>query len=80
MRELVEFIVNSLVDNKNAVNVTIEDVDGVSLITVNVADEDIGKVIGKKGKIINSIRTIVNANNGEGKYYRLVINDNEDAE
>lgn len=58
MTELVTFMVKSLVDKKDAVEVTLAD-DGV--INVKVDKDDIGKVIGKDGRIAKAIRTIVKA-------------------
>ncbi len=57
MTELVSYIVTSLVDDKEHVSVT-EDGD---VITVKVAKDDMGKVIGKQGRIIKAIRSVVKA-------------------
>ena len=57
MTELVNYIVTSLVDNKDEVSVT-EDGD---VIVVKVAKDDIGKIIGKQGRIIKAIRSVVKA-------------------
>ncbi len=59
MKELVEYIVRSLVEDKDAVKVTIEENDDETVVRVSVADEDMGRVIGKNGKVASSIRTIV---------------------
>ena len=58
MTELVTFMVKSLVDKKDAVEVTLAD-DGV--INVKVDKDDIGKVIGRQGRIAKSIRSVVKA-------------------
>lgn len=57
--DLVEYIVKSLVDNPD--KVTVSEMSGQSsiVIEVSVADDDMGRVIGKSGKVINAIRTIV---------------------
>lgn len=57
MTELVKYIVTELVDDKDSVSVT-EDGD---VITVKVAKDDMGKIIGKQGRIIKSIRSVVKA-------------------
>lgn len=57
MVELVEYIVKGLADNTDEVKVTLED----TAIKVELAQEDMGKVIGKQGKIVKAIRTIVRA-------------------
>ena len=59
--ELTEFLVKSLVADSDLVSVKEIDSDDYILIEVIVDSEDKGKVIGKNGKIINSIRTIVQA-------------------
>ena len=58
MVELVRYLVDTLVSDKDAVRVTEND-DGV--ISVSVAKADMGKVIGRQGKIAKAIRTIVKA-------------------
>ena len=59
MEELVEYIVKCLVDNKDAVAITTTREGSEINIIVNVAEEDLGKVIGKNGRIAQSIRAIV---------------------
>ncbi len=59
MKELIEVIVKGVVDNKEEVFVTeTEKVDGTIEFLINVNKEEIGKVIGKQGKVIKAIRTI----------------------
>ena len=58
MKDLVELIVKELVTDKDAVEI-VEDRDGGEVdILIKVAEEDKGRVIGVRGNIINSIRTI----------------------
>ena len=60
MKELVEVIAKALVDNPDQVTVTeTTEEDGTIILTLCVAKEDMGKVIGKKGRIAKSIRTVV---------------------
>lgn len=59
MKELVEYIVQSLVVEPDAVAVTEVKGPGSTLIEVSVAAPDMGRVIGKGGRIINSIRTLI---------------------
>ncbi|MBZ4643254.1 KH domain-containing protein [Deferribacteraceae bacterium V6Fe1] len=61
MKELVEFIVKSLVDNPD--KVMLEEVEGekTTVIELRVDPADLGKVIGKQGRTARSIRTILNA-------------------
>ena len=64
MQELIEFIVKSVVSNKDAVTVGVEPSSKCTYYTVNVAQSDLGAVIGKGGKIAEAIRTIVKSANG----------------
>ncbi len=59
MKDLVEVIVKGVVDNKEEVVVTetVKD-DGTVELLISVSPDEIGKVIGKQGKVIKSIRTI----------------------
>ena len=60
MEELVSYIVKSLVDNPDKVEVTSEnESEKVVIVKVTVYPEDLGKVIGKGGRIAHSIRTII---------------------
>lgn len=61
MGELVEFIAKSLVDNPN--EVVVKEIEGSQsiIIELKVASEDMGKVIGKQGRIAKAIRTVVKA-------------------
>ena len=61
MKELVEFIAKSLVDNPEEVNVSEVEDDKNLILKLKVATHDMGKVIGKQGKIANAIRTVVKA-------------------
>ena len=59
MRELVEFMARSIVDQPDAVEVE-EEEDGDYLIYhLYVADDDMGKVIGRQGRIANAMRTVL---------------------
>lgn len=76
MVELVTYIVEQLVDDKSAIKVTSVEENGTEVITINVAENDIGKVIGKQGKIAMSIRTLAKAVGiKNGKRYSIEIAD-----
>jgi len=60
-RDLVEYIAKSLVDDPSAVNVAVVEGDKSTILELRVADGDIGKVIGKHGRIAKAIRTILSA-------------------
>ena len=61
MKELVELIAKALVDNPDKVQVTQLDGEQSSIIELKVAPEDLGKVIGKQGRIAQAIRLILGA-------------------
>ena len=61
MKELLEFLARALVENPDQVRVEeTENSDGV-LLRLYVAKEDVGKVIGKQGRIARALRTVVKA-------------------
>lgn len=61
MASLVEVIARALVSKPDEVNVT-EEIDGKNIVVrLRVADEDIGKIIGKSGRIAKALRTVVKA-------------------
>lgn len=76
MTELVKFLVTSLVDNADEVKVT-EGEDNA--VDIHVAKSDMGKVIGKDGKIAKAIRTIVKAAGAKNgvKYTVNILEANE---
>ncbi len=61
MKELVELIVKSLVDNPDKVKITLLDGEQSSIIELTVAPEDMGRVIGKQGRNAQAIRVILGA-------------------
>ncbi|MEK9727709.1 MAG: KH domain-containing protein [Candidatus Margulisiibacteriota bacterium] len=61
MKDLVEYIVRSLVDSPDYVQVNETSGSSVIILEISVGASDIGKVIGKEGRIANAIRTIVKA-------------------
>jgi predicted RNA-binding protein YlqC (UPF0109 family) len=61
MKDLVDRIAKSLVDHPDDVEVTEVEGEQTTVLELRVAQEDLGKVIGKKGRTAQAIRTIVNA-------------------
>jgi len=62
VRDLVEFLTKALVDRPGDVKVDeFEEDDGTIVFEVEVADDDVGKVIGRNGRTINALRTVVRA-------------------
>jgi hypothetical protein len=58
MQELVELLSKSLVDNPEAVQINMQEDNNNVLIELRVASEDMGKIIGKQGKIARAIRAL----------------------
>ncbi|VBB05646.1 Hypothetical protein LUCI_0856 [Lucifera butyrica] len=61
MKDLVEVIAKALVKNPEQVNVTASEDSDAVVYELHVASEDMGKVIGKQGRIAKAIRTVVKA-------------------
>jgi uncharacterized protein len=62
VNDLVEFLVRALVDDPDAVSVeSFEEDDGTVVYEVTVAEDDVGKVIGRSGRTVNALRTVVRA-------------------
>ena len=61
MKEIVELIAKSLVDNPDKVKVSQLDGEQSSIIELKVAPEDLGKIIGKQGRNVQAIRVILGA-------------------
>lgn len=62
MLELVKYVVNQFAENKDEVEFLTEEKENSIVITVVLAPSDMGKVIGKQGKIAKALRTLVRAN------------------
>jgi len=72
MKTLVEYIVKALVDDTDQIVIAERTGRNTTIIELSVAKEDIGKVIGKEGRTINAIRTILNAA-GASQKKRVVL-------
>jgi hypothetical protein len=59
MKELIEYIAKSIVDNPEKVRVTEEAIEGGVILRLEVDPEDRGKVIGKQGRIARAMRTLL---------------------
>lgn len=79
MEELVKYIVENLVDNKEEISIaSVEESAKVTVITILVNKDDVGKVIGRNGKVAGSIRTIVkSASMGTGKRFIVKIGERD---
>jgi len=61
MRDLVEFLARALVENPDAVEVTEVTENGDLVVEVTVGGDDLGRLIGKGGRVANAIRTVAKA-------------------
>jgi predicted RNA-binding protein YlqC (UPF0109 family) len=62
MRDLLDFLTRSLVENPDQVQVTeVEEIDGEVVLEVEVADDDLGRVIGRGGRVANALRSVMKA-------------------
>ena len=66
MKKLVEVIASALVDNPSEVVVTETETEEGIVLSLTVAPDDMGKVIGKQGRIAKAIRTVVRAAGSKG--------------
>jgi predicted RNA-binding protein YlqC (UPF0109 family) len=57
--ELVDFVARSLVDDPDAVSVDVREEDDMQLIELHVAEDDMGKVIGRNGSVAKALRTLL---------------------
>ena len=75
IKDLLEYIVGNIVDDKSSVNVSTTEKDEKNVdVLISVAESDIGKVIGRQGKIISAIRTLVKSVGMlDGKKYEVEI-------
>jgi predicted RNA-binding protein YlqC (UPF0109 family) len=62
VRTLLEFLARSLVENPDAVQVNeVEEIDGEVVLELEVADDDLGRVIGRGGRVANALRSVMKA-------------------
>jgi predicted RNA-binding protein YlqC (UPF0109 family) len=62
MRELLEFLARSLVADPDAVAVNeVEEIDGEVVLELEVAEDDLGRVIGRGGRVANALRSVMKA-------------------
>lgn len=67
MKDLITLIAKALVDNPEQVSVNVLEGSQATVLELNVAKEDLGKVIGKQGRTAKAIRTILNAASAKEK-------------
>jgi len=78
MSELLAYLARELVDDRDAVRVEEEERDGALVLVLHVAPDDVGKVIGRQGRIARALRTLVRASAvREGRRVLVEIADPE---
>ena len=73
MQKLLEDIVKSLVDKPDEVQINVNESENTIVYELNVGEGDLGKVIGKKGRNVNSIRTLLSAQNAKEGGKRAIL-------
>ncbi|PIE57486.1 MAG: RNA-binding protein [Desulfobulbus propionicus] len=74
MKELIQFIAEKLVGKPEEVRVELREEEDTCLVELGVAQEDLGKVIGKQGRTVRAMRTVLAASTArENKRFRLEI-------
>lgn len=74
MLELIKYVVNQFAENPDEIEYVVEDKGNAVDVTILLKESDMGKVIGRQGKIAKSLRTIVNAAaKKSGKRYNIEI-------
>ena len=71
-KDLVEYIAKSLVDDPSAVQVAVVEGEKSTILELRVAQNDIGKVIGKHGRIAKAIRTVLQAATAKGGRHTIL--------
>ena len=79
MLELIKYIVETFAEEKDKIRYEVEEAEDAINVTVYLADSDMGKVIGKQGKIAKALRTLVrSATPRESKKYNIEIKEIEE--
>ncbi len=74
MKEIIDYIVRHMVDSPDDVDVQEKEEDGVVTVELRVASDDMGKVIGRQGRTVRAMRTILSTVAArEGKKSRLDV-------
>ena len=78
MLELIKYIVNQFAEDKEHIGYEVEETEDSINVTVLLSDSDMGKVIGKQGKIAKALRTLVRAATPrDSKKYNVEIKERE---
>lgn len=78
MLDLIKYIVNQFAEEKDQIEYKVEETEEAVNVTVLLAESDMGKVIGKQGKIAKALRTLVRSATPKGsKKYNVEIKERE---
>ena len=78
MLELIKYVVEQFAEKKDEIEYKVEEKETVIEVTVLLAESDMGKVIGKQGKIAKALRTLIKASTPrDGKKYVLEIQEKQ---
>ena len=81
MLDLIKYIVNSFAEHTDKIEYIVNETENAVDVTVVLEESDMGKVIGKQGKIAKAMRTLVRfASQKEGKKYNIEIKERDKAE
>lgn len=81
MLELIKYVVNQFAEKKDEVEYVVEEAEGATTVTVLLNESDMGKVIGKQGKIAKALRTLVRSVGAkENIKYNIEIKEKQKAE
>lgn len=58
VKDFIEYLIKNIVNQPDSVKITVKEENKKSLVEIRVAPEDVGKIVGKKGRVIHSLRTI----------------------
>ncbi|MGH3092765.1 MAG: KH domain-containing protein [Gaiellaceae bacterium] len=72
MEDLLEYLAKNLVDEPDAVRVVRSEREGAVILELHVAPDDVGKVIGRQGRVARALRTLVRASGGR-RHERAVL-------
>jgi len=76
MKDTLYYLVTSLIDNPDSVKIEESDEDGTTQYIISLAKEDMGRIIGKEGKVIRSIRNAMKVKAiKEGKRINISLNE-----
>lgn len=80
MKDVLQYLLTAIVDHPESVSVDEQDAEGRMTLTITVAPEDMGKVIGKSGRIIKAIRDIMKILAAKRNQYIDVVLAEQDKE